>query len=279
VITRSFPALARALSAPTKPWSNLAVDGAIVAYALWTVTCHAVMLARGDTYALAWAAACVGVVSTLGAAIWCSRNLRPGGTPSVSIAAAAPIEEAPRSVEQLLLGTLAAGVIAIWLWKDDPLLQWRVVLAYLLIAAVLCLRDSPPRFIEDLHGPRLRELALWAMSLGCGLLSLWMHRWRNDDCYYVNLAVTTVDLPHEALLSLHTIHAPIANAVDSNLVFPPLPARCSRLRWRACFGFSIASAGSSCSPPQCVFTWSTQVAIEDLPTRESCACSRASRSC
>jgi hypothetical protein len=212
-----------ALTAPVKIRSSMAVDAAIVAYALWTITCHAVMLAHGNTIVLAWATMAVflaGVLAVLGESVRRARVGSQGAerTPAESVAS---LPEAPRSHEQLLLAGLAAAVMAVWLWKHDPLLQWRVVLAYLLFAAAVCVRDTPQRLADESHAPRLQELGLWAVSLGSGLLSVWVHRWRNDDCYYVNLAVTTVDLPRQALLSLQTIHAPIATAPGANLVFTP----------------------------------------------------------
>ena len=78
---------------------------------------------------------------------------------------------------------------------------------------------APPFPATTTPGGRWQELALWALALGCGWLAMYAHRWRNDDCYYVNLAVTIADLPNASLLSVHTIHPPIGS--NHELVFPP----------------------------------------------------------
>lgn len=209
----------RWLAARVTPLSNRAIDVAIIAYALWTVTCHAVMFLGGDTYALTAATYAVGALSLigLGGFLWW-RSKRRG---TQAAAAAAPSEadssdEQPDRREQAILGALALVVLVLWLWLRDPMVTWIAICLYLALAFTLSVR-TPLRAPRDSSSTLLwQEVAVWLLVLGGAIVSMAAHRWRNDDCYYVNLAVTIADLPHEPLLSRHTIHA-----LGSTAVFPP----------------------------------------------------------
>jgi hypothetical protein len=216
--------LQRALTLRGGAPSDRFIDTSLVAYAIWTITCHAVMLLGGNTYALATATLASLALSTAAfAGWWWWRRKRPSLSPSAASAAPVaevePVEGVPSTREQLALGLLGVVIVALWLWLRDPMTQWLLVSGYLLLAWGLTLRG--PLIASDRAAPVLRwqEVALWLVALGCGFLAMYTHRWRNDDCYYVNLAVTVADHPEAPLLSIHTLHAAIG--ANPYTVFPP----------------------------------------------------------
>jgi hypothetical protein len=217
--------IASVLNAKARPISVWVCDAVVLVYALWTVICHAVMLAGGNVHHLLAAVVGAGAAVVLGAGafFWRKRRGGAGAAPQVASAEVAvpPPDEPKLDLRStIVLALLASVVIGSWLVFARPLLFWSAAVIYLVVAAALSLRSEPER-----GGPaqanRWQEASLWALGLVCAFLALWAHRWRNDDCYYVNLAVTLVDRPDAALLSINTIHAPVAAVPHANAVFPP----------------------------------------------------------
>jgi hypothetical protein len=113
-------------------------------------------------------------------------------------------------------------VLGVWLLSRDLLALWYALAAYALVVFALELRAPPPPISPtDDTSARWQEWVVWGASLLFAFLALYAHRWRNDDCYYVNLAVTTADQPWLPLLSTHTVHLAPQGFADANAVFPP----------------------------------------------------------
>src|SRR5687767_9443930 len=112
--------MASVLTARARPASAWAMDGAVLLYAVWTSTCHAVMLLGGNVHHLAIASGCVAALGLLGGALFALRRRRrsradagPGGEGTPAPAESAPAEVDPRST--WILFALAASAIAVWL--------------------------------------------------------------------------------------------------------------------------------------------------------------------
>ena len=217
--------------APARAWTGWAVDAAVLAYAAWSVVCHAVMLLGGSTHALNWTVFALGCAALLaiggygGLRYRRARGAAPGAaaaaastSTSTSTSTSAPqlapepaVGEglAPRA--WIALGVAALGVLALWLTDAGYLWKWIALCAYLLLAAALSLFPYASVAPPPARPARWQELAIWTLALAGGWLSLYVQRWRNDDCFYVNLAVTVADWPHAALMSINTVHGPIAD--------------------------------------------------------------------
>jgi len=206
---------------PAQPWSSWVVDGATLAYALWTAVCHAVMLLGGSTHTLVWTITAIASGAAIALVVWgAARFRRRGATPASatepSAVASAPSEpDAGHTSARVHLALGAAALVLLVFWRTDAgyLPKWLALCAYLLLALALSLR-APIAVALRTPGTRSQQAALWALALASAWLSLYVHRWRNDDCFYVNLAVTMADIPHAALLAVNTIHAPIDGALQ-----------------------------------------------------------------
>lgn len=208
----------RWLEAPARPWSSWTVDAVIVAYALWTVACHAVTLFGGNTYALAWTVGAIAVLAGLTTAYFVratrkratsSEHSTQAGAAEQASAPAVEPEGAARAVwiQHAVLGLAAIAVLGLWLLKVNALYKWIALCAYLVLALVLELRRPITQWHEA-RSSRWQQAALWALALFSAWLALYFHRWRNDDCFYINMAVTIVDVPHAPLLTVSSVHAP-----------------------------------------------------------------------
>jgi hypothetical protein len=214
-----------------RAWSSVAIDACIAAYAAWTVSCHAVMLLGGNTYTLARVASALLACALVAGVIWFVR-LRGGQDTRAADATPAPVPAEPpapppqaarfETRERAVLVALGVGVLGVWLLSRDLLALWYALAAYALVVFALELRAPPPPISPtDDTSARWQEWVVWGASLLFAFLALYAHRWRNDDCYYVNLAVTTADQPWLPLLSTHTVHLAPQGFADANAVFPP----------------------------------------------------------
>ncbi len=218
--------LARWLTAPARPWASWAVDAFTAAYAVWTAVCHAVMLLGGSTHALVWAMTAVYVAGGFALAAWGYALYRRGALHlpgSIERADADPGDDADPGGWSLrtngVLAVTGAVLLASWLPDADYLYKWIGLCAYLALAFGLGLRTKVPA-PRQLLPTRWQQAAIWVLALACAWLALYVHRWRNDDCFYINMAVTLADLPHNALLSVSNIHAPEAGSALQP-IFPP----------------------------------------------------------
>ena len=226
------------MTATVRPFSDSIIDVTIAAYAVWTACCHAVMLARGNVYTLTWVTLAVALAALATGVFVARRHRQRGGPPPVVAEGAVPAPAPPVAIapaadagapsgrSTLILFALAACVIVPYALFGEPLRLWESSLVYALIACVMALGTAPPASAQAQVQSRgatvlWQEVALYALALLCGFLALYAHRWRNDDCYYINLAVSMVDRPDLPLLAYNSIHAPMPELPSAAAVFVP----------------------------------------------------------
>jgi hypothetical protein len=175
-------------------------DGACVAFALWTVCCHAVVALGGSLQLLVQVFAVTAAASVGLGLAW-----RRGGR----TAAPSPVGEGAgqggRGAAGLRGVGLGLGAAAALLLAGHSLILWWWAVLLLGGAALTSLRLDPPRILPARRAGAL-ELGLWALALGGAALALVSHRVDIDDAFYVNLAVAAADAPREALLVGDTLH-------------------------------------------------------------------------
>lgn len=188
-----------------EPWSDRICGGVCVAFATWTVCCHAVVALGGSLRPLLWLSA--GAALAL-VALALLRRRRASGVGPADGALASPVAAArSRSfwIAQLALGIVAlAGTLALSL-SGYVIFLWAWLLFALAAAAVPFLLVEEPVQEAPASGRRL-EIGLFAVALVCALLTLVAHRPDVDDSFYVNLAVAAADDPDLPLLRFDTLH-------------------------------------------------------------------------
>lgn len=189
-------------STPAAPPSDRLCDTALVAFALWTVSSHAIVAAgRGllallALYTVVLAAALLLRVR-LGALAALPDATGPAPPPDSSGPALATLR-----VATLVAGTAAA--VSFVAWADVALVWWSAVILLGVAAVAVCFSDA--LCIAPPESRRSSELLLWLLAAACAVLTLICHRPDADDAFYVNVAVTAVDTPGQALLSRDTMH-------------------------------------------------------------------------
>jgi len=213
------------LTRPTTPWSSKILDAIVLAYAAFTVCSQAVTFGGGTPRTLAHltvALSVVGLAATVALGVRRVRRSAAGGDDDASPHDSPPAADAERlDGRRLVLAGLALVLFGLWLTWKSPLLLWLGILAYLILGYADSLRGEPRVPPEPRSVRRSSELFVLALAAMCAFLALYAHRYRNDDCYYINLAVTLVDTPDAPLLVEHTIHAPQPDNPRSNAVFVP----------------------------------------------------------
>jgi len=183
----------------TAPASERLCDTVVVTFALWTVSCHAIVAAGRALIALLVLFAVV-----LAAALWLRR--RWVGTPSVpeTIGVAAPVGP---PLWRLRIAGLVFGVAAA-LWfavRPDVVRLWWMAVISLGVAAVVVYRMNGTRLVLPQHD-RSSEGLLWLLAAAAVVVTLISHRPDTDDAFYIDVAVATADIPQLALLSVDTMH-------------------------------------------------------------------------
>lgn len=169
-------------------------------FALWTLSCHAVVAAGGNLYHV------LGVFSVLavGATIWRWRTGAARGE-----AWEAPPPTPPRKPNRIAVrgAGFVAAMVGTWLYarSGDVVLLWWWLVGLLGLAAVATARDDAPRLRKPAGGRR-REQALFVLAFAAAVFALVCHRPDADDSLYVNMAVAAADRPQEAILAFDTLH-------------------------------------------------------------------------
>ena len=220
------------LKRPTTLWSSKILDAVVLAYAAFTICSQAVTFSGGTPRTLARltvALAVAGVAAAVALAVRRWRRTAPPG-------AATPADDSPAAIDanadagaehedfdrrRLLLLGFVLVLLGLWLTLKSPLVLWLGILGYLTLGYAYSLRGTPQVPPEPRAVARSSELLVFALAALCSFLALYAHRYRNDDCYYLNLAVTLVDAPDAPLLAEHSIHAPLPDKPNSNAVFVP----------------------------------------------------------
>jgi hypothetical protein len=200
--------LSRGDRAPS-PLSLRLCDGAAVAFALWTLCCHALVVAGGNLQHLI---ALYAVTATLALFLWrrLSQRLSPqspappselaGGTgPAIGWVTGTP------GLALRMLGLIVGVTAAIAISPEQhPGALWWITVAVLGTAALPFVFVEPPPVTQP-DASRWRELALWTIAGVCLCVVLVVHRPDIDDAFYINLAVAAADMPSQPLMSGDTM--------------------------------------------------------------------------
>ena len=190
------------------------LDFVILALAGWTLACHlAVQLGAGFDDLVRWSA---GGALPLGVALllsWRPRAPVPAAERATERAASPAPPPAPPFASPFasLFGSgIAAAALAVGgtlvlsSGARVTLVWWVLVLAFAAGWVTFLRAGEPTQPRPD--SPRLANLALLALALGCGAFALTVHAVSPDDPFYVNIAVGALDRPHLPLLRYDTLH-------------------------------------------------------------------------
>lgn len=200
----------RAAGGGARPRADRALDGAVVAFALWTIAANTTVLSgRGLDHAIG-AFALLALI-----AIVVARVTRAAAVGGPRPAPAEP-ERAPRS-RWVVLAVCGAVALAGGGWLADPVGRWWLAVALGAIGLASALATGPgstgstgeeggraPSRADGPTGGRLAALALLAAVAALGALGA--HRPDSDDGFYLNLAVAAADAPTAPLFARDTLH-------------------------------------------------------------------------
>ena len=189
-------------TATKTPASDRLCDAACLAFALWTLCCHAVVTLRGTLlHLLPLYALAIGL--TVAVRVVGRRRLRPEAPPDADLPAR-PARRA-RALWIVQGAALAAGAVAVAGGLDEmPIAYWWVTVLLLGAAAAVFVLAEPP-FAEGARTGRSLEPALWTVAIACVVVTLVCHRPDIDDAFYVNVAVSVADAPDQPLLHSDTL--------------------------------------------------------------------------
>jgi hypothetical protein len=192
--------------------SSLLCDAACLAFAGWTLLCHAAVWLGGRTIHLVLAAAAA-LIMLAGALAWARSRGRLGAWRSL-------FEDPPLLCQESLPGPGAAWLAGVWpraialaLGAGFALVFWNrrdvrelsaLALGYFVLAYLLVVR-SPPQ-PNDPPERGAHEWLLAGIALAHGALTLSAHVPDPDDALYVNMAISLVDFADRPLLSSDTVH-------------------------------------------------------------------------
>jgi hypothetical protein len=199
-------------------------DAAVMAYAAWTLAANAAVFVGGGTRALVVAFA-ISVVAAIGVMYTVATNARVrrayladlGDDP---IAPRAPA--APAALLRMLC--LPAFTAVAWLATHDAWIAWAGCAVSTVYAVYCALREPPAPEAGAAPPPvlsRRERIALHALALACAAFSLLVVRPRADDTFYLNMAVSVVDHPEQALLAFKNLHGPASDTLAVQRMFPP----------------------------------------------------------
>lgn len=199
-------------------------DGVVVAYALWTLAANLAVMTGGNARTLSLlGVAVVGGMLVLGALVyrrvpWAGVYLADAAPDSVCAAQVPDLASAARGL------FMPVVTLLLWLSTGNAWVAWGGLLLTTLLLYTRALK--PAAAVQSVPTPpvpdsRVERAALYALAFGCALFTLLAVRPRSDDALYLNLAVSIVDAPHEALLSVLHLHGPPSTTLGLQRVFPP----------------------------------------------------------
>jgi hypothetical protein len=184
------------------PLSLRLCDGAAVAFALWTLCCHALVVAGGNLQHLI---ALYAVSATFALYAW--RRFRPGDCPDPD-ADPVPAADWGNSTPGRALRTLAVivgvGTAVAISPEEHPGAIWWITVTVLGVAALPFVFGEPPIATRP-DASHWREPLLWAIAAACLVVVLIVHRPDIDDAFYINLAVAAADAPGQPLMGGDTM--------------------------------------------------------------------------
>ena len=215
--------VARLLRSCQTPFGAL-TDAALVAYALWTIAANAAVAAGGGARSLLLAFVIAGSIAS--ALIWGVATrpaLRAAYFADLVDEPVAPRAPLTRAGVIAVSGLFALSIVA-WLATRNPWLAWAGSIACVLFAALHALRASPSIVGEEAGRPlapltSVERTALHALALACAVFSLLVVRPRGDDTFYLNMALSVVEYPQQALLSLKNLHGPASDTLAAQRMF------------------------------------------------------------
>lgn len=189
--------------------TDLACDGTVGAFAIWTLCCHvAVFTGLGLDTLILIASLALGVAALGGVLVAraIGRRGRPGAPAPASDPGAPPVASStPALGLRLAVVAVAAGCAAAASAGAPLAAVWSVALALVL---GLSLRElgaaRAPQTAALVTPGALAWLA--ALALLCVVATLCSHRPDADDGFYLDLAVAAADAPRAALLAGDTLH-------------------------------------------------------------------------
>lgn len=179
-------------------------DSVVIAFALWTVCCHAVVFSGGTLRSLLLVFTAVffpAMTIAIKMRLFCSDRVPPPRT--------SPAGECGSAVSwriRILYLIACTAALTGLFWTGNVLAFWWVSLVLLSGGALLILRgERRPEHIQARSG-RLTNATPWILGVACVVLTAVCHRPDPDDSFYVNIAVSAADMPSWPLLSSDTIH-------------------------------------------------------------------------
>jgi hypothetical protein len=209
-------------------------DAVLVAYACWTIGANVAVVSGGAAHALVAAGALV--VLALGALVFLLRQ-RPALWRAYLADLMADPPTPARTFTRASLAVMLAGpalTLLAWLVTGNAWVAWFGLAASALVSLAFALREplEPAAAGVAPIAPSVRggassttseseQFVLHVLALCCALFSLLVVRPRADDTFYLNMAVSVVDFPQQALLSLRNLHGPASATIGVQHVFPP----------------------------------------------------------
>ena len=191
----------------TKGWSSV-LDSLVVAFALWTILCHLLVL-RGATFATlltsAWGVLLASVIL-----LWLGSAL--GRWQLVDLAALSPTAQTSLSRTAYPLRTfiklaVVAAIIASFLATSNYQVYW--LFAGVFLSSVYLLEASPRNHADagnEIIARTWESRVILALAILAALITLVSNRPDPDDSHFLNLAITAIDYPARALYSYDGMH-------------------------------------------------------------------------
>lgn len=189
-------------------WSERLVTAVILAFALWTLCCQAVVAAGQNLYVLVAVFTAVGLL-VLALTQWPRRPTAISPEPDAPPPSSTPAQPPPPpSLRNLRWSCAAAAVVGTPLlyFTGNFIALWWWIAGWLLISFIAVFFWERPTPEPKPVAERRHEVALWSMALLAIVLTLFAHRSDYDDSIYINFAVAAADQPGEPLLSKDTLH-------------------------------------------------------------------------
>lgn len=191
----------------TKGWSVL-LDSLVVAFALWTILCHVLVL-LGATFATlltsAWGVLLASVILLwLGSAL---RSWQLVDLAALSAKAQTSLSRPAYRLRTLIKLAVVAAIIASFLATSNYQVYW--LSAGVFLSAVYLLEATPINQADAGHeviAPAWESIVILALAILAALITLVSHRPDPDDSNFLNLAITAIDYPARPLYNYDGMH-------------------------------------------------------------------------
>jgi hypothetical protein len=208
---------------PFQSYSRIIVDGSVVLFAIWTLCCHAVLFAHGNTFHLLILSGSIFILG-IGFLIY---QVRRGLVACVFDGVIAqdscepPVQNDRRDRLAGFIGLVVAMTVLGFVCSkkiSDPWLIWGIALGFAIISGAWLLSRPVICNTESLPNKRsliTQEIGLWCLALLGAYITLILRFPNSDDSLYVHIAASAADRPYLEIVAKDTIH---------NAGFPPMVA-------------------------------------------------------